>query len=115
MHGERDAVFALELRQWKAERIEPFGARAFQESQIVRVIDDACGIGVFVINANGEREAAQRFRDRRRGRDPPPAWRVRSAGTQARWRCDRATSVEESLAGSGRARERLRSCRAPRR
>ena len=73
MHGERDAVFALELCQREAQRIEPFGARAFHETQIVRVIDDACGIGVFVIDANEEGEAAQRFRDRRRGPEPPPA------------------------------------------
>jgi hypothetical protein len=31
---------------------QPFGAGAFEEFQVVRVEDDAAGIGVFVINAD---------------------------------------------------------------
>ncbi|KOS92456.1 hypothetical protein DM47_2151 [Burkholderia mallei] len=35
---------------------QPFGARALEEFQVIRVIDDAAGVGVFVIHADRPRE-----------------------------------------------------------
>jgi hypothetical protein len=38
------------------DRAQPFAAAAFEKLQIIGVIDDATGIGVFVVNANGDGE-----------------------------------------------------------
>src|SRR6266496_4654241 len=54
MHDEHDAMLALDRREVEPQRGEPFGARAFHELEIVRVIDDACRIGVLIIDADGK-------------------------------------------------------------
>ena len=141
VHDEHDAVLALDGGEVEAQRREPFGARALHELEIVGVVDDAGGVGVLVVNADGEakglvcRDAcgldwpvrpsapwgspvgahgAQSFAGtgpRRRA----SAATGRSADTRAPSRRGRATCAAGSPAGSGTARARPRSCRAPRR
>jgi hypothetical protein len=52
-HDEGDPRVAQQLRLLMADLAQPFGAAAFEELQIVGVIDDAAGVGVFVVDANG--------------------------------------------------------------
>jgi hypothetical protein len=41
-------------------RAHPFAARSFEERQVLRVIHDTTGVGIFPINANGMAEHALR-------------------------------------------------------
>ena len=43
-------------RQIVADLAHPFGAAALEELQVIGVIDDAAGIGILVIDANGDGE-----------------------------------------------------------
>ena len=118
MHDEHDAVFTLEGGERESERGQPFGARALHELQVVGVVDDAGGIGILVVNADREarRVAPVRsFAGKRSAAAAAAAASGRNGGTTARWRCGRATSAAGIPAGSGTARARPRSCRAPRR
>ncbi len=49
---EHDAVRLAQFHLIHAAAAQPFGARAFEEMQISRVIDDAAGVGIFPINAH---------------------------------------------------------------
>ena len=92
---EHHAMRGLELREAEAQRREPFGAGAFHELEIVRVVDDAGGVGVLVVNA--ERKAKGfRVRDAARG--------ARSRPVAALRRSSRAPVREEvGIAGLRRA------------
>ncbi len=77
MRDEREAVLPLECGEREPEPLEPLGARALHEPEVVRVIDDAGGIGVFVVDADREGEARRRSGRPGGGHDPgkrsPPA------------------------------------------
>jgi len=49
-------VFRSQLLLLDPERAQPLGARTLHELEIVRVIHDAAGIGVFPIDAYGDGE-----------------------------------------------------------
>jgi len=51
-HDEGDARVTQQVGLLVADLAQPFGAAAFEELQVVGVIDHATGVGVFVINAN---------------------------------------------------------------
>src|SRR4029450_6282663 len=60
MHDEHDAMLALDRGEIEAQRRQPFGARPLHEFEVVRVVDDAGGIGVLVINADGKAKGLAR-------------------------------------------------------
>ncbi len=108
-------------RSSSAERVsdrgQVLGARALDELEVVRVVDDAGGVGVLVVDAHrgrlqtcGIRAGEQVHRGAGRHGGARPKWRHASA-VAMRPRAVRCRSP----AGSGRARARPRSCRAPRR
>ena len=53
---EDDACIGRQLRLIVADLAHPFGAAALEELQVIGVIDDAAGIGILVIDANGDGE-----------------------------------------------------------
>jgi hypothetical protein len=52
-NDEGNSRIAQQLGLLMADRAQPFGTAALEELQVIGVIDDAAGIGVFVVNANG--------------------------------------------------------------
>ena len=58
-HDEGDARVAQQVGLIVPDRAQPFGAATFEKLEVVRVIDDATGVGVFVIDANGDRESVR--------------------------------------------------------
>ena len=79
------------MRQRKAERRQPLGARALHELEVVGVVDDAGGVGVLVVNADGKRKGCRLSLGGRGPRRLRSAASGRSGGTTARWRCGRAS------------------------
>ena len=49
-HREDQVVFGPHQFLALAACAQPFGARAFQERQVLRVVDHATGVGIFPIN-----------------------------------------------------------------
>src|SRR5688572_5179835 len=51
-HDELEVFVLPEPRLVDAERSQPLAARALEESQVVRVVHDSAGVGVFPVDAN---------------------------------------------------------------
>ena len=49
---------AASSRLVEAQGPQPFGARAFEILQVVGVVNDAAGIRILVVDANGQRKTA---------------------------------------------------------
>ena len=58
-HDEGNPRVAQQVGLVVADRAQPFAATAFEKLEVVGVIDDAASVGVFVVNANGERESVR--------------------------------------------------------
>ena len=118
-----------------AERTQPLAARAFQEAQVAahgrrrrrrRCLPSTRGParqnGLESVRVSRSDCHESRLRPRLAGRTGRPATTLRGGGAEAEvavalraWRCGRAACAAGSPAGSGTARSRPRSCRAPRR
>ena len=55
-HDEHDHRGAGQLLLVETARAQPLGTRALEKTQVVRVVDDAGGIGVFAVDAQTEAE-----------------------------------------------------------
>ena len=111
MDDEHDAVLALERGQREAQRLQPFGARAFHELEVVGVVDDAGGVGVLVVNADGEAEGQESIPVDRRCALPPQGAMRPWGGPAVAWRpCGAHSLGNRSLAapGTGGARPKCR-------
>ena len=53
---ETDARVGRQLRLIMPGKTHPLGAAAFKKLQVIGVINDAAGIGILVIDANGNRK-----------------------------------------------------------
>ncbi len=82
MHDEDDAVLALEGCQREAEGCQPLGARAFHELQVVGIVNDSGGVGILVVNANGEPEGLRAGHSPGKSVPTPPA----AGGVRPKWR-----------------------------
>ena len=56
-------VRSRKLRCSMPERAQPFGAGPLEELQVVGIEDDAAGVGVFPVDANGEFKDIKLMRD----------------------------------------------------
>ena len=52
-HHEQHAVLRAEAREVDAALVQQLAARALHERQVLGVIDDAPGVGVLVVDPNG--------------------------------------------------------------
>src|SRR5690606_4231223 len=86
----------------EARRAEPLAARAFEEMQVARMIDDAAGVGVLPVDPDRDREWGTGHRGSRppgHSLLPPAGSSNRSAapsrrgGAKPKWRQQRAVTI----------------------
>src|SRR5688500_3364089 len=57
-HDELQAFFPEEPCLVDAERAQPLAAGAFEKAQVIRIVDDTAGVGVFPVDAHRELEGS---------------------------------------------------------